>query len=317
LPYDLLQGTTHILKAELHCHNIYSNYRNKSSRIPFDCGVTIEDQLNSALSKGIDVLFITNHNTLDGHRQTLEYQQNHARYSSIKIYPAEEITIENKGHVLAYGITEGIKPGLSLADTLDEIKRKNGISCAAHPFAVSNGIREKACLCDLIESFNSNNIDIFSNIISNKFSELNKMSTVAGSDSHVASTIGRCINTIESENNIDSIVDNMRKGKFKIEKAEYATENELYEQAHYILSSSNESLTTYILQNYHPAVHYAAKWALDSFSSDPYNRFWRALGSFTFYLTKRASKKVNINGYNPKVFEQRSWSRLISLGLIP
>jgi predicted metal-dependent phosphoesterase TrpH len=124
-----LLGTTHILKAELHCHNIYSNYRNKSSRIPFDCGVTIEEQLNSALKKGIDVLFITNHNTLDGHRQTLEYQQNHARYSSIKIYPAEEITIENKGHVLAYGITEGIKPGLSLADTLDEIKRKNGISC--------------------------------------------------------------------------------------------------------------------------------------------------------------------------------------------
>jgi predicted metal-dependent phosphoesterase TrpH len=312
-----LTDTAHILNAELHCHNIYSNYRNKSSRIPFDCGVTVEEQLDSAHKKKIDILFVTNHNTLDGYRQTLEYQQNHNKYHSIKIYPAEEVTIDNKGHVLAYGITEGIKPGLSLGETLDEIKRQNGISCAAHPFAVSNGIREKARLCNLMESFNSNNIDIFSNIISNKFSEENEMYTIAGSDSHVPSTIGRCINTIESENNIDSILANMIKGRFKIAKANYATKNELYEQAHYILSSSNESLINYILENYHPAVHYAAKWALNSFSSDPHNRFWRALASFTFYLTKRASKKVNIKGYNPKVFEQRSWSRLISLGLIP
>jgi hypothetical protein len=144
------------------------------------------------------------------------------------------------------------------------------------------------------------------------------MHSIAGSDSHVASTIGRCINTVESENNIDSILDSMFKGKFKIDKANYATENELYEQAHYILSSSNESLNNYILQNYHPVVHYAAKWALNSFSSAPYNRFWRTMGAFTFYMTKRASKKINMSGYyNPIVFEQRSWSKLISLALIP
>jgi hypothetical protein len=109
----------------------------------------------------------------------------------------------------------------------------------------------------------------------------------------------------------------MYKGKFRIDKADYASENELYEQAHYILSSSNKLLTTYILENYHPVVHYAAKLALNSFSSDPYNRFWRTLAAFTFYLTKRASKKINMNGYNPIIFEQRSWSRLISLELIP
>ena len=99
------------------------------------------------------------------------------------------------------------------------------------------------------------------------------MNRVAGSDSHVASTIGRCINTVESENNMDSILDSMHKGKFKIDEANYATENELYELAHYVLSSSNKSLSTYILQNYHPLVHYAAKLALNSFSSDPCNGF--------------------------------------------
>jgi hypothetical protein len=172
-------------------------------------------------------------------------------------------------------------------------------------------------MCDLVESFNSNNIDIFSNVVSTKFSEDNMMHAVAGSDSHVASTIGRCINTVESENNMDSILDSMRKGKFKIDKANYATENELYELAHYVLSSSNKLLTTYILENYHPLVHYAAKLALNSFSSDPCNRFWRTVAAFTFYLTKRASKKINMKGYNPIMFERRSWSRLISLALAP
>ena len=56
----------------------------------------------------------------------------------------DEITINNKGHVLAYGIENEIKPGMTLDETLDEIKKQNGISCAAHPFAVSNGIREEA-----------------------------------------------------------------------------------------------------------------------------------------------------------------------------
>ena len=309
--------TAQILKTELHCHNIYSNYQNESSRIPFDCGVTIQEQLDGALMKEIDVLFVTNHNTLDGYSQILEYQQNHNKYQSIKIYPAEEVTIDNKGHVIAYGIAEEIKPGLTLEETLDRIKAQNGLSCAAHPFAVSNGIREKAVICDLIESFNSNNIEIFSNIISNKFSEENKMNRVAGSDSHVASTIGRCINTVESENNMDSVLNSMRKGKLKIDKANYATENELYELAHYVLSSSHKSLTTYIFENYHPVIHYAAKLALNSFSSDPCSRFWRTLAAFTFYLTRRASKKINMNGHNPIMFEQRSWRRLISLALIP
>ena len=70
------------------------------------------------------------------------------------------MTIDDKGHLIAYGITEEISPGLTLEETLDEIRIQNGLSCAAHPFAVSNGIREKAVMCDLIESFNSNNMDI-------------------------------------------------------------------------------------------------------------------------------------------------------------
>ena len=317
--YPIVEGigvTTDLLKVELHCHNVYSNSRNQSDRIPFDCGVTLEQLLDSAIKEKIDVLFVTNHNTLKGYHEILDYQQNHRKYYGIRIYPAEEITVDNGGHVLAYGITKTITPGMTLEETLDEIKRQNAVSCAAHPFAVSNGIRGKANLCDLMESFNSNNVDLFSNILASKFAEYHKMFTIAGSDSHVCSTVGRCRNAIESENNIDSVIDNLVRGRSKIHSANYATKKELYEHAYYVLSSSSEALMNYVSE-YHPQAYHIFKWALTSFTSNPNSRFWYTLGSFALYLTTRVSKKVNMGGYTPEIFQERSWKRLISLALVP
>jgi predicted metal-dependent phosphoesterase TrpH len=261
-------------------------------------------------------MFVTNHNTLDGYSQILECKQNHAKYQNIRIYPAEEITINNKGHVLAYGIENEIRPGMTLDETLDEIGKQNGVSCAAHPFAVSNGIREYAKKCDLIESFNSNNVDIFSNLIAERFAKQNNLTSIAGSDSHVKSTIGRSINTVESENNIDSILENLIKGKFKVGKHNYASREEMHEHAHYIISSSRQSILNLINEK-NPKFYSIVKWAIDSFISNPNSRLWRLVSSLTMYLSKRVSKKVNIYGYNPLILEQRSWSNLISLSLIP
>jgi predicted metal-dependent phosphoesterase TrpH len=305
-----------VLKVENHCHNVFSNHKNHLSRLPFDCGVTIEEQLENAYLQKIDVMFVTNHNTIDGYHQILEYKQDHAKYQNIRIYPAEEITINNKGHVLAYGIENEISPGMNLDETLDEIRRQNGVSCAAHPFAVSNGIREYAQKCDIIESFNSNNVDIFSNLIAERFAKQNNLISIAGSDSHVKSTIGRSINTVESENNVDSILENLIKGKFKMGKLNYSSKEEMHEHAHYIISSSRQSILDSINET-NPKIYSAVKWAIDSFISNPDSRLWHLMSSLGMYLSKRVSKKVNIYGYNPLILEQRSWSNLISLSLIP
>jgi hypothetical protein len=44
---------------------------------------------------------------------------------------------------------------------------------------------------------------------------------------------------------------------------------------------------------------------------------WSTLGGLGLYLTRRASKKVNVKGYDPRVFEQRSWRTLILMSLVP
>ncbi|HEY7777983.1 MAG TPA: PHP-associated domain-containing protein [Nitrososphaeraceae archaeon] len=305
-----------VLRVETHCHNVFSNHNNYLSRLPFDCGVTLEEQLENALLQNLDVMFVTNHNTLDGYSQILEYKQNHEKYQKLEIYPAEEITINNKGHVLAYGIENEIKPGMTLDETLDEIKKQNGISCAAHPFAVSNGIREEAKKCDIIESFNSNNVDIFSNLIAERFTKQNNLKSIVGSDSHVKSTIGRSINTVESEINPDSILEKLKKGMFKTGKLDYATKGEMHEHAHYIISSSRQTILNSISQT-NPKFHSLVRWAIDSFISNPNSRLWYTMSALGMYLSKRVSKKVNMYGYNPHILEERSWSNLISLSLSP
>ena len=305
-----------VLKVETHCHNVFSNHNNYLSKIPFDCGVTLEEQLENAYLQEIDVMYVTNHNTIDGYRQILEYRDNHEKYQNIRVYPAEEITINNKGHVLAYGIEKEIRPGMTLDETLDEIKKQNGVSCAAHPFAVSNGIREDAIKCDIIESFNSNNIDMFSNISAEKFTKQNNMVSIVGSDSHVKSTIGRSVNKVESENNPDSMLESLRKGKFMAAKSNYASNDELREHAHYIILSSRQTILNSINET-NPKYHSIVRWAIDSFISNPNSKFWYLMSSLGLYLSKRVSKKVNINGYNPRILEQRSWANLISLSLIP
>ena len=100
------------LRTELHCHNIYSNDHLGDLEPPYDCDVSITAQLEQSLKAGLDVLFVTNHNTLNGYKQMLEYKENHAKFSKLKVYPAEEITTDKEAHVLVYGISEEIKSNI-------------------------------------------------------------------------------------------------------------------------------------------------------------------------------------------------------------
>ncbi len=112
------------LKTELHCHNSFSNFHVGKDEAPYDCDITIPEQLERSHAIGLDALFVTNHNTLNGYRQILEYKNDHAKYKMIQILPAEEITTDTGAHVIAYGISKEIKAGLTLEEIIDENKNK-------------------------------------------------------------------------------------------------------------------------------------------------------------------------------------------------
>ena len=209
------------LKTELHCHNIFSNGHVGTLEPIYDCNVTISKQLEQAYLAGLDMLFVTNHNTIDGYRQMLEYKKNHQKFDALNVYPAEEVTTDNESHVLVYGIDHSIKPGLSLHEVLDEAKKQNAVTTAPHPFSLLDALREDSVYCDLFEVFNSSNVDVYSILKAKKFAHEKSLHVVAGIDSHVQSTICRSTNLIYSENKLDIVIADMKHHKIIIENHEY------------------------------------------------------------------------------------------------
>ena len=112
------------IRAELHCHNTFSNSHVGEDEAPYDCDITIPQQLERAHALGLDAIFVTNHNTLDGYSQILQYKNDHEKYKKIQVFRAEEITIDTGAHVIAYGIDHEIKAGLSLEQVVDEIRKQ-------------------------------------------------------------------------------------------------------------------------------------------------------------------------------------------------
>jgi predicted metal-dependent phosphoesterase TrpH len=293
------------LRVELHCHNEFSNFQLGISETPFDCGVTIRDQLEQAHKIGLDAFFITNHNTLDGYKLLIEYKENHEKFKKIQVYPGEEITTNEGIHVMAYGLTDTIRPGKNIEEILDIIKSQGAISCAPHPFGLSNGLREKAILCNLVEVFNSNNVDRYSNLRASHFAKSNNMIEVAGSDSHVVSTLGRCINIIESENTLESVLDSMRKGQIAIGTTGYITSKEMIEHAKYKIENSKDDIIRYFKEN-HPSLTGLCCFLIRSFESHPNSMIWTVVYNVAVHLITKLSNKINFKNKDYNILYERN-----------
>ncbi|HYL67373.1 MAG TPA: PHP domain-containing protein [Nitrosopumilaceae archaeon] len=301
-----------ILKVELHCHNEFSNFQLGIKETPYDCGISVSEQLEQAHKIGLDAFFITNHNTLDGFSSLLEYKENHEKFKNLKVYPAEEITTDAGIHVVAYGLSKTIKSGQTLDEILDAIKSQGAISCAPHPFALSNGLREQAILCDLIEVFNSNNVDRYSNLRASYFAKSNNMIEVAGSDSHVVSTLGRCVNLIDSENTLDDMLYAMRKGKISIGKTGYVTSKEMIEHAKYKIENSKDDIIKYFQQT-HPHLTGLCIFLIRTFESNPNSLMWTAVYKIAVHLTTKLSNKINFKNHDHTILYERNLRAILPM----
>lgn len=302
------------VKAELHSHNQFSNFHLGNDETPYDCNVTIREQLERANDLELQALFVTNHNTLDGYYNLLQYKNDHYKFKNIQIYPAEEISIDSGAHVLAYGIHNEIKSGLPIEEVIDEIKTQNGISSAPHPFSLIDALREKAKQCDMIEVFNSNNIDVISNVKATQFAMDNNKLKVAGSDSHVLSTIGRCVNVIESENNLDDVLHAMRHNKIKIHQTGYALKNETMEHMKYKVNNSKNYIFEYV-QEHFPNFVWAFKLLYKMYNLDQNSYLWSLFYNIAVYYMKRISNKINFQNIDGEFMTNRNLFTMFKMGL--
>ena len=302
------------IKTELHCHNSFSNFHVGTEEPPYDCNISIRDQLERSYALGLDAIFVTNHNTLDGYVQLLKYKNDHSKFQNIEVFPAEEITINTGAHVLAYGIHDEIQPGITLDELIDEVKKQGGISSAPHPFSLLDALRNDAKKCDMVEVFNSNNVDVLSNAKATEFALENNMVQVSGSDSHVLSTLGRCVNQIDSENNLDDILQSMRKGKIKIHQTGYALQNETLDHLKYKINNSKDYLIDYIAEHY-PNSKWLLTLMLKIYNSNQNSHLWSLFYKIAIYLMKRISEKINFQNHDPGFMKDRNLGTMFKMAL--
>jgi hypothetical protein len=192
-----------MLRFDLHVHSNYSS----------DGQSSVEDILRAAAAKGLDGVAITDHNTNEGARYALKAVDNVA--PGLLVIPGEEVSTRS-GHLIVLGITEDIKPGMSVEDTIGEAKRLGGTVIVPHPY---NRPRHGIAIpqgADAAEVYNSRFIFGIHNRIAKRKVRALGLPGVAGSDAHHASMVGSAITCVESKKNVNDVLEAIRQGKTSI-----------------------------------------------------------------------------------------------------
>jgi len=229
------------MKAELHCHSIYST----NKRVVVESIERPKDILKYAKRLGCECLAITDHDTIDGIKEA----KMHAKKLGILLIPGEEVTTM-RGHVLALGIEEEIKPKLSVEETVDMIHKQGGIAIAAHPYdRRRGGVGDLSKKCDAIEVFNALSLERVSNWRAKKFALKNKKPMTAGSDAHCLAMLNHGITNIECESDIDECLKAIKKSRTSVH-GEYVPTTIVVDWIVQRLKYSYYYTTNYMKMNY-------------------------------------------------------------------
>ncbi|HEY2630834.1 MAG TPA: PHP domain-containing protein [Solirubrobacteraceae bacterium] len=171
-----------LVDVDLHMHTDHSH----------DCETPVEVLLASAKEAGLGAIAVTDHNEISG---ALEAREK-AAAASMKVIVGEEVKTANQGEVIGLFIEEKIPRGLTLQETVAEIKRQGGLVYVPHPFDRMHSVPDYHHLLsilpdvDAIEVFNPRVAIGSFNEEAVRFAAKYRLVAGAGSDSHVAQGLG-------------------------------------------------------------------------------------------------------------------------------
>lgn len=113
------------LRADLHAHTHASA----------DCRTSVRRLLRAAHAAGLNVLAITDHDTVAAHDEAFRL----APAFGIQIIPGVEITTDGGTHVVAYFV-RSLPPSNKLPDVLKWIQKQGGVSCLPHLYRSDTGL---------------------------------------------------------------------------------------------------------------------------------------------------------------------------------
>ena len=184
---------TKIIKAELHCHTVYSQ----------DSSNCIPQMLTAAREIGLDRLTITDHNEIKGAWIAKEMDPE-------LVIVGEEILTE-RGELLAYYISEKIPKNLSAMDTIKSLKDQGAFIAIPHVFDrrrhgwLLEDLLEVLPYVDALEVFNARCFSKKINDLARAFAESNNLPMIAGSDAHSLAEVGLATVTLPEFNSADEL----------------------------------------------------------------------------------------------------------------
>ena len=170
------------IDVDLHMHTDHS----------MDCATPVEVLLATARDQGLGAIAVTDHNEISG---ALEAQRK-AEEFNVKVIVGEEVKTASQGEVIGLFLTEKIPRGLSLQETVAEIKRQGGIVYVPHPFDRMHSVPDYEHLLAIIDDVDA--IEVYNprvaigsfNEEAERFAAKYRVVAGAGSDSHVAPGLG-------------------------------------------------------------------------------------------------------------------------------
>jgi hypothetical protein len=171
-----------LLDVDLHMHTDHSS----------DCVTPVEVLLATARDRGLGAIAVTDHNEISG---ALEARAKAAEYG-VKVIVGEEVKTADQGEVIGLFIEEKIARGMTLQETISEIKRQGGLVYVPHPFDRLHAVPDYPHLLNVLDDVDA--IEVFNprvaissfNEEAVRFAEKYRIVCGAGSDAHVTAGLG-------------------------------------------------------------------------------------------------------------------------------
>ncbi len=161
-----------------------------------DCATPVEVLLATAREQGLGAIAVTDHNEVSGALEARELADGFGPHPPVKVVVGEEVKTASEGEVIGLFIEERIPRGLTLAETVAEIKRQGGVVYVPHPFDRMHAVPDYEHLLPVLEEVDA--IEVFNprvaigafNEEAARFAAKYRIAAGAGSDAHVAQGLG-------------------------------------------------------------------------------------------------------------------------------
>ena len=171
-----------LIDVDLHMHTDHSS----------DCATPVDVLLATARDQGLGAIAVTDHNEVSG---ALAARAKADEYG-VKVIVGEEVMTGHQGEVIGLFIEEKIPRGMSLEETIAEIKRQGGLVYVPHPFDRMHSVPDYEHLLAVVEDVDA--IEVFNpriaipayNEEAVRFAGKYRIVGGAGSDAHVAQGLG-------------------------------------------------------------------------------------------------------------------------------